>query len=194
LGHLQAQQPWQVQEPCADEGSENGLADRWISFWQGVETKRCRVNTWPDPFVIPDRELVRAPFKMMADNGWKLQTTLSDHLFTDGANELTYAGQLKLRWILTQIPPHRRRIYVMEGRTRDDTGARVASVYKHLAGIAPGGIPYPVLVTHIAPRGGEGEYLNSVDRLYKAALPAPSLPEIGTAGGGSETSDSGGSP
>ncbi len=189
LSQAEAQQPWHVQEPCADEEPRNGLVDRWISYWQGVELQRRRVNAWPDPWLIPDRQLVRTPFKMMADNGWKLQTTLREDLFSAEENELTYAGHLKLRWILTQIPPHRRRIYVVEGRTREDTGTRVASVYKHLADIAPSGIPCPVLVTQISPRGGDGEYLNNIDQSYKSAMPAPHLSAGDATSGGEETSD-----
>jgi len=181
-----------MSEPYAEQEARNGLVDRWISYWKGVGLQRRRVNAWPDPFVIPDRELVRAPFKTMADNGWKLQTTLSDHLFTVEENELTYAGQLKLRWILTQIPPHRRRIYVLEGRTSEETGTRVASVYRHLADFSPGGVPCPVLVTQIAPRGGEGAYLNNIDRAYKDALPVPRLSAGDATSGGAEADASGG--
>ena len=193
-----AQHMWQVgskgaPEPqCAAPGEApapaHGWSARWHAFWSEVELHRRRVNVWPDPFVLPDRELVRTPFRMMADNGWRLQTTLSDHLFTEDTNELTYAGQLKLHWIVTQIPPHRRRIYVQEGHTREETGTRVASVYKHLADICPQGIPCPVYVTQIAPRGADGAYLNDLDKAYKAGLPAPRL-SSGEESSGTESGD-----
>jgi hypothetical protein len=154
-----------------------GRFQRWHDFRQEFKTHCHRVNAWPHPFLLEDREMVRTPFRTMADNGWKLQNTLSDHLFTPEENELTYAGQLKLRWILTQIPPHRRQIYVVEAHVREDTANRVASVYEHLATIAPHAA-CPVFVTQIAPRGGDGSYLNDMDRAYKLALPAPSLPAV----------------
>jgi hypothetical protein len=184
VSQLEAQQAWQAQEPCADEAPKNELRRRWTSFWRVVEIKRRRVNAWPDPFIIPDRQLVRIPFMTQADIGWKLQTTLSDHLFDE--NELTYAGHLKLRWILTQIPPHRRRIYVLEGHTRDETGTRVASVFRHLADIAPNGIPCPVLVTQVAPRGGDGGYLNIIDQAHKAAIAQGALSLGGATSSGTE--------
>lgn len=160
----------------------------WHDFRHEFETHRSRMNAWPHPFALEDRELVRTPFRTMADNGWKLQNTLSDHLFTPEKNELTYAGQLKLRWILTQIPPHRRQIYVKEAPSREDTATRVASVYEHMAKISPYAA-CPVFVTQIAPRGGDGSYLNDLDQAYKGALPAPTLP--GTGSGGGDSSGSG---
>jgi len=123
----------------------------------------------------------------MADNGWKLQNTLSDHLFDPEKHELSYAGQLKLRWILTQIPPHRRQIYVLETHQRKDTATRVASVYEHMAEIAPYSA-CPVFVTQIAPRGGDGSYLDDIDQTYRANLPPPVLPAMGSEGGGEESS------
>lgn len=160
----------------------------WHDFRHRFETHRRRVNAWPAPFSVEERKLVRTPFQIMADNGWKLQNTLSDHLFTPEENKLTYAGQLKLRWILTEIPPHRRQVYVMEAHKREDTATRVASVYEHLAEIAPR-TACAVFVTQIAPRGGDGSYLNAMDQAYKAALPSPSLP--GMSSGGGESSGSG---
>lgn len=165
----------------------------WHDFHHQFETHRRRMNAWPHPFAVEERELVRSPFRTMVDNGWKLQNTLSDHLFTTEENRLTYAGQLKLRWILTQVPPHRRQVYVLEAHRREDTATRVSSVYEHLAEIAPHAA-CPVFVTQIAPRGGDGSYLNDMDQAYKAALPSPSLPGM-SSGSGESTGDasSGGS-
>jgi len=177
-GSVQAQAP----------PSHGGHFQWWHDFRHQFETHRRRVNAWPAPFSVEERKLVRTPFHIMADNGWKLQNTLSDHLFTPEENKLTYAGQLKLRWILTEIPPHRRQVYVLEAYRREDTATRVASVYEHLAEIAPQ-TACAVFVTQIAPRGGDGSYLNAMDQAYKAALPSPSLP--GMSSGGGESSDSG---
>ncbi len=167
-----------------------GNFEWWHEFRRDFDMHRRRVNAWPHPFAIESRELVRSPYRTMVDNGWKMQNTLSDHLFAPEENELTYAGQLHLRWILTQVPPHRRQIYVMEAPTRDGTATRVASVYKYLGETAPAGPPCPVFVTRIAPRGGDGSYLADVDKMYKASSPTPRLPAAASDGGGSsESSD-----
>ena len=180
-GYVQAQQP----------PRHTGHFQWWHDLCSKFDMHRSRVNAWPHPFAMEDRELVRTPFRTMADNGWKLQNTLSDHLFTAEENELTYAGQLKLRWILTQTPPHRRQVYIKEAHKRDDTANRIASVYENIAEIAPYAA-CPVFVTQIGPRGGDGSYLNAMDQAYKAALPTPSLSSAGSSGGGGgESGDSG---
>jgi hypothetical protein len=145
----------------------------WHRFWGQVDLHRKRVNVWPEPFVSHDRELVRGPFRQMADNGWRTQNTFSDYLFDPGSNELTVAGQAKLSYVLTQTPPHRRQVYVLEGTTQEDTAARVASVYRSMAQIAPDSGPCAVMTTKIAPRGGEGWYAYEVENAYRATLPPP---------------------
>jgi len=154
-------------------------ADSW---WQRLKSQvdlhRKRVNVWPEPFVSHDRELVRGPFRQMADNGWKTQNTFSDYLFDPGSNELTVAGQAKLNYIVTQTPPHRRQVYVLEGATQEETAARVASVYRYLAGAAPDASPCAVMTTKIAPRGGEGWYAYEVEQAYRATLPTPRIPNF----------------
>ncbi len=164
-------------KPPATDGYP--AADSW---WQRLRTQvdlhRKRVNVWPEPFVSHDRELVRGPFRQMADNGWKTQNTFSDYLFDPGSNELTGAGQAKLNYIMTQTPPHRRQVYVLEGATQEETAARVASVYRYLAWYAPDASPCAVMTTKIAPRGGEGWYAYEVEQAYRATLPTPRIPNF----------------
>jgi hypothetical protein len=158
----------------------------WHKFWGQVDLHRKRVNVWPEPFVGHDRELVRGPFRQMADNGWKTQNTFSDYLFDPGSNELTSAGQAKLAYILTQTPPHRRQVYVLEGASQEDTAARVASMYRSVTQIAPDSGPCAVMTTKIAPRGGEGWYAYEVENAYRASLPLPRAfnPNLGSSSNG----------
>lgn len=154
----------------------------WHTFWGQVHLHRNRVNVWPEPFVRQDRELVRGPFRQMVDNGWKSQNTLSDYLFDPGTNELTNAGQAKLQYILTQIPPHRRQVYVLEAATQEETATRVTSVYRNIARIAPDSNCCEVMTTKIVPRGGEGWYLYDVEQAYRNNIPSPRLSSIGSGG------------
>ena len=108
----------------------------------------------------------------MVDNGWKAQNTFTDYLFDPGTNELTGAGQAKLYHILTQIPPHRRQVYVLEATTQEETAARVASVYRSIAQIAPDTNPCAVMTTKIVPRGGEGWYVYEVEQKYRSSIPS----------------------
>lgn len=156
-------------------GGPTSVENWWHKFRSQVDLHRKRVNVWPEPFAPHDRELVRGPFRQMADNGWRTQNTFSDYLFDPGSNELTIAGQAKLAYILTQTPPHRRQIYVLEGSAQEDTAARVASVYRSMAQIAPDSSPCPVMTTKIVPRGGEGWYAYEVENAYRASLPQPRI-------------------
>lgn len=154
----------------------------WDTFWHDVHIHRKRVAYWPDPFVLPDRELVRQPFKVMVDNGWQLETTLVDPMFDARTGELTYGGKMKVHWIMTQTPPHRRHIFVAEAIDPQVTAARVASVQAALAEVAPGVQPNCISTTNITPRGGPGFYMDEVQDAYRQSVPRPRLPN-NTAGG-----------
>jgi hypothetical protein len=155
----------------ADDTAQAG----WREYCAEAKLHRARVDAWPEPFIHADRELVRTPFRIMADNGWKLQNTLGHHLFDRETNLLNYAGKLKLHWIMTQIPPHRRHIYVLEGATPEETVARVASVYQGIVQVAPGQDACGIMTTKIGPPRGDGSYLNQVDRSFKSSVPQPRL-------------------
>jgi hypothetical protein len=169
-----------TEEACQSPAEKEHWWQRW---WAGVHLHRNRVNVWPEPFNLPDRETVRNPFRIMADNGWKLQNTFGDHLFSAETNELTYAGEMKLHWMLTQVPPHRRQVYVLEAKDQPATAARVASVYRHMAQISPGAAACSVQTTRIAPPAGDGSYLDNLDQTYQSSMPLPRLPVMGPATG-----------
>jgi hypothetical protein len=139
------------------------------------------MNSWPDPFRHMDRQAAAAPFENFKDAGWRLENTLIEFLFTE-EQELTHAGKLKVRHILTQVPPHRRTIFVLKGDTRDITERRVDAVQRAVAEMLPEGALPPVVVTDQLPRGGSGDYLNMVNRKYRESIPAPVLPEAPSTG------------
>lgn len=148
----------------------------WSEFWDRVHLDFRRVNCWPEPFLHADRELVRSPLIAMTDNGWRAQNTLNNHLFTLEHQALTQAGILKVRWIVTQAPPHRRSVFVLRGETAEATLARVEAVQQQIVKLVPGGARPEVLLTDTIPVGGSGEYFDAVDRSSKQSIPAPRLP------------------
>jgi hypothetical protein len=165
-------------QPCSAEAEiychpRPTWKQRWDAFWQDFELQRSRVAHWPDPFLLPDRELVREPLRQMAENGWKEQNTFSHYLFSEGKTELNYAGHQKLRRTLTQLPPHRRTIFVLEGATPDITAGRVASIYRHMAEISRGGPPYPVFTTSIPPRGMHGSLVSPGREVFASPSSLP---------------------
>jgi hypothetical protein len=137
-----------------------------------------RNNCWPQPFQAADRELTRAPLIAMTAAGWRQNNTLSDHFFSADDQSINPAGELKLRWIATQAPPHRRVVYVLRGPTAEATEARVTNVERTMDKFYIEGQRPPVLITNIIPPGASGDYFDAVDRQLKQSIPAPRLPEM----------------
>lgn len=149
-------------------------------FWHRAHLDAMRMNCWPEPFSHRDRELVRSPLFAMTSRGWQLQNTLSDHFFRAEDQSLTQAGQIKLRWMLTQVPAHRRAVYVLRAADSQVTSDRLDSVRYAVEAMTTEGTRPDVLVSDMAPAGGSGDYFDQVDRQLKASVPAPRLPERGS--------------
>jgi hypothetical protein len=150
----------------------------WTEFWLGVNVDCHRMKCWPKPFVYADRQSVRTPLMLMADNGWRLQNTLGDDFFETETQQLTRAGQLKVQSILRDSPLHRRAVYVLRGENAETSAIRLDSVQRSVAGMVQEGELPPVSLTDSVPRGGSGDYYDQVDRSYRSSMPTPRLPEM----------------
>src|SRR5260221_7000099 len=71
------------------------------SMDQYLECGYHRNVLWPWPYVCPDRMAEREPFDLMVRNGWRRQNLLGSHHFDPSSSQLTEAGQLQVRWIMT---------------------------------------------------------------------------------------------
>jgi hypothetical protein len=159
----------------------------WNDFWCRVHTDWHRNNAWPEPFVSADRAAVREPFCMQADNGWKMHNTIGTYLYDAETQQLNRAGELLVRWIVTQAPMHRRAVFVLKGDTPEATATRVASVQAAVAKYATGPV-CPVMLTDTEPSGWSASYIDAMTQQFQATIPAPRLPassEGGGEGGGS---------
>lgn len=150
----------------------------WAEFWDRVHTDFHRNNCWPQPFQNTDRELTRAPLIVMTAAGWRLHNTLSDHFFNFEDQSINQAGELKIRWIVTQAPPHRRTVFVLRGSNAEATANRVAAAQRVIDRFVPDGPRPEVLITDIVPVGASGDYFDQVDRQLKQSIPAPRLPDM----------------
>jgi len=156
----------------------------WAEFWHRVHVDWHRMNAWPEPFQFADREVTISPLIDMTNAGWRMQNTLSDHFFDAQTQELTSAGQLKLKWIATQTPLHRRTIHVLRSYEPGATNLRVQSVERHLDKFAAEGNRPDVVLTDKIPAGGSGEYFQNIDQQLKSSVPPPRLPQAqGPVGG-----------
>ena len=113
----------------------HSMKAKWDCFWNRVHVDWHRNNAWMEPFNPVDQEAVRAPIAVMVDKGWQLQNTIPDELFVAETQELTRAGEIKVQWILTQMPTRRRSVFVLRGSTPEITETRVKSVEKAAASV-----------------------------------------------------------
>lgn len=149
-----------------------GAGELLNRFWLDYH----RNKAWPQPFNCVDRQATGAPFAIMVNNGWRLHNTLSAQLFDGETQHLTRAGELRVRWIATQAPTHRRAIFVLKGDTPAVTQARVEAVQLALEKIDA---PRPqLMITDIDHFGSSGAYFDKVGRQYQDTIPAPRLPEM----------------
>ncbi|QDU29826.1 hypothetical protein ETAA8_49410 [Anatilimnocola aggregata] len=158
------------------------------TFWQRVKIDFHRNNAWPEPFQTADRAVTREPFCIMVNNGWKMQNTIGTYLFSPETQELNRAGELKVKWVITQAPIHRRAVFVLVGETPEDTRVRVESVQRYISRVMPEGHLPPVMLTHTEPEGASGEYLNALNNAVNSSIPAPRLPADASISGGSGSS------
>jgi hypothetical protein len=139
-------------------------------------TSYHRNKCWPQSFVYPDNAAVRAPFARMVHNGWRIQTLVANHHFTDDA-KLTEAGQRHVRWIVTEAPVRRRTVYVEQASTAELTEARLVAARNYAARFALDSEMVNVQPTHITARGWPADYVDAINVKFFETTPDPRLSE-----------------
>jgi hypothetical protein len=162
-------------------------------FWARSKLDWHRNNMWPQPFIFADRISVCEPFAIQTNNGWRLQNTIGDAYFDPNNQELTVAGQTKVKWIVQQAPISRRTVFVLVNEDQEATKTRVSSVQQAVGRFTIKGPPAEVQLTDRDITGGSGEYYDSVDRALKSSVPVPRLPARASGGSGGSGSNGGGS-
>lgn len=150
-------------------------ADWCFGIFDSIARDTKRRNCWPEPFAGPDRASVRAPFCTMVANGWRRQNMLGEFHFETGTGQLTEAGRMKVRWILTAAPLQHRSIYVHIGMNSAETAARMTSVQDLASQISPQEA-VPILPTSIPDDGSPADQVDLIGRKFQASTPAPRLP------------------
>ncbi len=137
----------------------------------------CRTNQmWPSQYVPAARRSVLSAYEVMVNNGWRRQNLLGAYHFNPDSNELTEAGKLKVKWILSQAPQHRRSIFVERGGDQTRTAARVASINDWASTMSPSVGIVDINDTHLV---AEGHPAGAVDHIFvgfQTNKPAPVLP------------------
>ena len=151
---------------------------------RSIERDFARRNCWPEPFVYADRDAARAPWGLMVANGWERQNLMIDMYFEGEGARLTDAGKTKLNWILFDAPPQHRVIYVRRSIHPDETAARMAAVQAYVASIWTGEQTPPILASNASQEGWPADRVDTVNKKFLQAIPAPTLPTTGQGGGG----------
>lgn len=133
-------------------------------------------KVWPWPYVCADRLAVREPFCIMVNNGWRRQNLLGPHHFTDSTSKLTSAGELRVRWIMTQAPGERRAIFIERDVDPAVTAARVAVARDFASQVTTDGQIAQVVETHLISEGRPASVVDATNVRFQESMPPPVLP------------------
>ena len=83
---------------------------------------------WPWPYICTDRQVVLDMSRIQEANGWLSETTLYDYHFNAETNELTVPGKLQLKWILENVPPSYRTVWLQQAEDQAVSQQRMVNV------------------------------------------------------------------
>jgi hypothetical protein len=175
----------------AGAGQSGAPRGGFNQFWHRMGVDFHRNNSWPEPFLSADKMAVRTPYCIQTDNGWKMQNTIGTFLFDQETQQVNQAGELLVKWVVTQAPVNRRAVFVLKGDTAEATNARVHSVQVAVAKYSSGCV-YPVLLTDTEPAGWSAAYIDTITQQFNATIPAPRLPAKQSSGGQGGSGSGGG--
>ena len=144
----------------------------WHRYWAGWREN----NDWPKQWVGYDRAAVCTPLDTMTQKGWHRSNLIGSFHFDPATNELTAAGQHKVRYILTRQLPDRRIVFVERGLSANETAARVDAVQQVAVRILPAGELPEVADTNMVMEGTPATDVDATLRGFDATRPTPRLP------------------
>jgi hypothetical protein len=159
----------------------------WVDDGVHYVKRGYRQNkVWPWPYVCADRLAVREPFCIMINNGWRRQNLLGPHHFTENSDKLTSAGELRIRWIMTQAPGERRTIFIERDVNPAVTAERLAIARNYAAQVTTDGQLAQVMETHLISEGRPASVVDATNVRFQESLPPPTLPAatVGLEGSG----------
>ncbi len=177
---------------CAAALLAGGSSQANADFFTWMKRVYNNNLAWPAPFIQDDRASVVAPFTVMTANGWRRQNMLCDYHFNPETGQLTSAGEMRIRWILTQNPAEHRTIFLQRGDTAQVTQSRLDAVQQYSSPLLAGR-EADIVQTDMATPGRPAEEIDSTARQALSSIPAPVLPARSTGGGGSSISGGGSS-
>lgn len=141
-----------------------------------IKSGYYRNKNWPYPYMCPDRAAVREPFEVMVRNGWRRQNLLGPHFFNPQTNQLTTAGELHVRWIMTQAPPQFRQVFVERSIDPAITAERIAATRSYAARVSLDGQLPEVFETNLVAEGRPAAIVDITNSKFMENMPVPVLP------------------
>jgi hypothetical protein len=159
----------------------------WPPYPRPTTRPQCstifHANTyWPYPYNCWDRSWVKNTLAIQSANGWMQATTLCGCHFDAETQLLTDSGKNQLRWILQQVPPQFRTVYVEAAAAAQQSAARQAAVEmaaSELTGVAPA----PVVIRYDQVAGRPANEVDALRRTELQTMPKPRI-ELKTVGSG----------
>lgn len=129
---------------------------------------------WPYPYVCDDRAYVRNVCEMQVANGWMAETTLYDYHFDEETQELNHSGREHVGWMLRNVPPQRRTIYVQSLFDTEKTQKRLAATRNLVTAWSPTDVPSIELRT-TEPFGRPANEIDHIERAVRGSMPEPRI-------------------
>jgi hypothetical protein len=149
----------------------------WVDDGAHYVKRGYRQNQlWPWPYVCADRIAVREPFCMMINNGWRRQNLLGPHHFTANGDKLTSAGELRVRWIMTQAPAQHRTIFIERDFDPSVTAQRLATTRDYATQVTPEGQLAQIVESYLISEGRPAAVVDATNVRFYESLPPPALP------------------
>jgi hypothetical protein len=162
--------------------SQTHAGERFNRWWAKCKYEFHMNSIWPDPYILPERAVTRAPFDIMVAKGWQEQNTLTEDHFVPGEATLSETGRIKVADVLINSPPQYRTVFIEKSWTGNLTAERMAAVQEYVAEAMPELSPVAVAETMRKRPGISAEYTNQVLEQWQSTQPAPRLP-AGTVSG-----------
>ena len=141
-----------------------------------IETGREQNVMWPWPYICPDRLAAREPFQIMIRNGWRRQNLMGSHYFNPSSNQLTTAGEIHIRWIMTQAPPAFRQVFIERSIDPTVTAARIAATREYASQVSLDGQTPQVFETNMMAEGRPAAIVDMTNVRFMENMPVPVLP------------------
>jgi len=142
-----------------------------------MKTGYRRNVMWPYPYICPDRMAVREPFEIMVRNGWRRQNLLGGYMFNPVTNQLTTAGELQIRWIMTQAPPSYRQVFIERSLDPMVTADRIAATRQFAERVSLDGQLPEVFESDLMADGRPASMVDATNVKFMENMRVPVLPE-----------------